>query len=103
MTDQRPIYRFSSVSDVLLAHRRGKGQRELAREIGCSPTTVLRILRGDAPDPKTSDKILEWAGYEMCFVRKHPTTPRDGFHTKVAHSGTLQDWIDARVARQGNC
>ena len=39
--------------------------RPCAREIGISPTTLTRAMRGHVPDQKTLAKICEWLGREQ--------------------------------------
>lgn len=47
----------------------GKSVRAVAKEMNVSPTTLIRVRRGDTPDPKTLGAILTWAGYEAIYRR----------------------------------
>lgn len=39
-------------------------RRALAKEIGISPTTLIRVFQGGVPDMKTCVKICRWLGVE---------------------------------------
>ena len=40
--------------------RKGRGVREVAREIGISPATLSRVERGHMPDLETFSKVCRW-------------------------------------------
>jgi transcriptional regulator with XRE-family HTH domain len=53
----------------LLQQKRGsRGIREVAREIGISHATLLRVERGHLPDLENYQKICKWIGIDVTSV-----------------------------------
>lgn len=50
--------------------------RQLAREIGISPTTQVRLERGEQPDPETSKKVMHFIGFCPCCLNPLPPPPQ---------------------------
>ncbi|MCC6712190.1 MAG: helix-turn-helix transcriptional regulator, partial [Candidatus Dadabacteria bacterium] len=48
------------LSRKLLRKRGDRGIREVAKEIGISPSTLSRIERGHLPDIETFGKVCKW-------------------------------------------
>lgn len=59
-----------SLSELITEKRKlkGTGLRPSAKEIGISPTTLLKIEQGYHPDPKTLIKICAWLKVKQVFV-----------------------------------
>lgn len=56
---------------ALIKARQGSmNERATAREIGISPTTLLKLKRGEIPDYKTFKKVCDWCGVEIAIPVK---------------------------------
>ena len=53
---------------LLQQKRGGRGIREVAREIGISHATLLRVERGHLPDLENYQKICKWIGIDVTSV-----------------------------------
>jgi transcriptional regulator with XRE-family HTH domain len=54
-----------------IARKRGKTSiRDMAREIGISPTSACRLVRGGAPDPKTLGKLMDWFDVKSIVINR---------------------------------
>lgn len=51
---------LESLGALLRERRRGRGVREVAREIGISHATLSRVERGLTPDLETFARICKW-------------------------------------------
>src|SRR3954468_18524607 len=63
--------RMATLEDLgrLLQQKRGsRGVREVAREIGISHATLLRVERGHLPDLENYQKICNWLGVDVATV-----------------------------------
>jgi transcriptional regulator with XRE-family HTH domain len=63
--------RMGTLEDLgrLLQQRRGsRGIREVAREIGISHATLLRVERGHLPDLENYQKLCKWLGIDVASV-----------------------------------
>src|SRR3954468_7393727 len=52
--------------------RKGRGVREVAREIGISHATLLRVEKGHLPDIENYKKICRWIGIDEGSVVSIP-------------------------------
>ena len=50
--------------------------RQLAREIDISPTTQVRLERGEQPDTETSRKVMRFIGFCPCCLNPLPAPPQ---------------------------
>ena len=53
------------IHNAIVARQASMNERATAREIGISPTTLIKAKRGDALDYKTTAKICSWLGVEI--------------------------------------
>jgi transcriptional regulator with XRE-family HTH domain len=63
--------RMATLEDLgrLLQQRRGsRGIREVAREIGISHATLLRVERGHLPDLENYQKICKWLRIDVASI-----------------------------------
>lgn len=50
------------LAERLKQQRLGKGVREVAKEVGISPSTLSRVENGKIPDLETFGKLCSWLG-----------------------------------------
>ena len=67
--------------------RRGLSQREAAKELRLSPSTITRVVQGRAPDAHGLLVILRWLGLSAEWLRE----PDD------AHAAYRRGWDDCAV------
>ena len=76
--------------DLIEINNCGKSWYRMSKEIGCAPGTLLRFIdewgpRG--PHLKTAERLAQYCGYEIRFVRVNYTT------------GKLSEYQQARLRR----
>ena len=60
------LERFAEIMTLYRINKRKKSQRDAAKEIGISASTLNRIeLRKFLPDLETYFKCCQWIGYDM--------------------------------------
>ena len=64
MSDAAELKRLRAVRNISL--------RTLAKEIGISPTTLVRIERDEEPDMATARKLLRYTGRCACCGQTAP-------------------------------
>jgi transcriptional regulator with XRE-family HTH domain len=78
--------------------RQGLTRNEVARQIGLTPTTIIRIYKGqsDRLHPRTITKIAEALGYETEFVGQDRVCilPKD-----TSSTGTLTNRQKEKILR----
>lgn len=57
-----------NIGPLLLEKRRGRGIREVAREIGISPATLSRVENGRVPNVEAFRKICDWLQMDMAEI-----------------------------------
>ncbi|MGD0165907.1 MAG: helix-turn-helix transcriptional regulator [Gaiellaceae bacterium] len=61
----------------LTRKQRGLSLRDVAEEIGVSPSTLSRVERGAAPDLATLNKLIDWLGIDRSAVfHSRPAAPK---------------------------
>ena len=79
---------LGSLGIILKTRRSSRGLREVAREIGIGPATLMRVENGHVPDVATFGKVCKWLGEDpsaFLGIRTNPAVTESGTLTVAAH------------------
>jgi len=79
--------------------KKGVSTRQVAKEIGTSHTTILRILRGDIVDVGTILKISEWLGVKPATLINSLATTKSALPDQISVMLGKHPHLEAEFAK----